>query len=44
MWYSAVGSIITLLLSGCSPLRLGANGLISYCFFAFFDVQAIVFS
>jgi (E)-4-hydroxy-3-methylbut-2-enyl-diphosphate synthase len=30
--------------NGCSPLRLGANGLISYCFFAFFDVQAIVFS
>ncbi len=28
----------------CSPLRLGANGLISYCFFAFFDVQATVFS
>src|SRR5712671_1514672 len=32
------------LFNGCSPLRLGAHGLISYCFFAFCDVQAIVFS
>ena len=30
--------------NGCSPLRSGADELISYCFFAFFDVRATVFS
>ena len=30
--------------SRCSPLRRGTDGLISYCFFAFFDVRATVFS
>ena len=30
--------------NGCSPLRLGANELISCCFFAFFDVWVTVFS
>ena len=29
--------------NGCSPLRGGTCRLISYCFFVFFGVQAIVF-